>query len=218
METILLHGLGQTADSFSLTARWMGMGGRKWGGARCPSLGSLMQGEASYPALYRGFSDYCAGFDGPLALAGLSLGGMLALDYAIQNPGRVGALALIATPCKTPKKMLAVQDFLFRLMPKGAFKGMGFSKEEVRSLTRSMKDLDFTGGLSSIESPVLLICGKKDEGNLKAMEEMQKRLPDTDLVIFERAGHEVNVDEPERLGDLLIEFFEKAENGKEAEG
>ena len=36
METILLHGLGQTADSFSLTARWMGMGGRKWGGARCP--------------------------------------------------------------------------------------------------------------------------------------------------------------------------------------
>ena len=47
METILLHGLGQTADSFSLTARWMGMGGRKWGGAHCPALGSLMQGEAA---------------------------------------------------------------------------------------------------------------------------------------------------------------------------
>ena len=98
METILLHGLGQTADSFSLTARWMGMGGRKWGGARCPALGSLMQGEAAYPALYRGFSDYCAGFEGPLALAGLSLGGILALDYTIQNPGRVGALVLIAAP------------------------------------------------------------------------------------------------------------------------
>ena len=25
METILLHGLGQTPDSFSLTARWMEM-------------------------------------------------------------------------------------------------------------------------------------------------------------------------------------------------
>ena len=89
-----------------------------------------MQGEAAYPALYRGFSDYCAGFEGPLALAGLSLGGILALDYTIQNPGRVGALVLIAAPYKMPKKMLAVQDFVFRLMPKGAFKGMGFSKEE----------------------------------------------------------------------------------------
>lgn len=211
METILLHGLGQTADSFSLTARWMGMGGRKWGGARCPALGSLMQGEAAYPALYRGFSDYCAGFEGPLALAGLSLGGILALDYTIQNPGRVGALVLIAAPYKMPKKMLAVQDFLFRLMPKGAFKGMGFSKEEVRSLTRSMKDLDFTGGLPSVEAPVLLVCGGKDKQNMPSMEALQKHLPEADLVIFEHAGHEVNVDEPERLGDLLIEFFEKAE-------
>lgn len=211
METILLHGLGQTADSFSLTARWMGMGGRKWGGARCPALGSLMRGEAAYPVLYRGFSDYCAGFEGPLALAGLSLGGILALDYTIQNPGRVGALVLIAAPYKMPKKMLAVQDFLFRLMPKGAFKGMGFSKEEVRSLTRSMKDLDFTGRLLSVEAPVLLVCGGKDKQNMPSMEALQKHLPEADLVIFEHAGHEVNVDEPERLGDLLIEFFEKAE-------
>ena len=69
--------------------------------------------------------------------------------------------------------MLAVQDFLFRLMPKGAFKGMGFSKEEVRSLTRSMKDLDFTGGLPSVEAPVLLVCGGKDKQNMPSMEALQ---------------------------------------------
>lgn len=176
-----------------------------------PGPRSLMQGEAAYPALYRGFSDYCAGFEGPLALAGLSLGGILALDYTIQNPGRVGALVLIAAPYKMPKKMLAVQDFLFRLMPKGAFKGMGFSKEEVRSLTRSMKDLDFTGGASvgrSAGAPRLRREGQAEH----AVDGGAAKTPAGRRPRHIRArGHEVNVDEPERLGDLLIEFFEKAE-------
>lgn len=205
METVLLHGLGQTPESFLITAKWMERE------VRCPSLKELMGEETSYSSLYQGFSAYCDGLNGPLALAGLSLGGILALNYALQNPERVGALALIATPYKMPKGLMTAQDFLFHLMPQSAFKRMGFSKKEVLSLTRSMQDLDFTDGLSSLQPPVLLICGGKDKQNLKIMEELGKRLS-TDLIVLENAGHEVNLAESERLGDLLKEFFQKAEN------
>ena len=205
MKTVLLHGLGQTPESFLITAKWMG------GEVHCPSLKGLMGEEASYSSLYRGFSAYCDGLNGPLALAGLSLGGILALDYALQNPGRVGALALIATPYKVPKGLMTVQDVFFRLLPRSAFQKMGFSKKQVLSLTRSMRNLDFTDQLSSLQPPVMLICGGKDKQNLKRMEKLGQLLS-TDLVVLKNAGHEVNLSESERLGDLLKEFFQKAEN------
>ena len=202
METILLHGLGQAPDSFSITSLWLK-------GAHIPSLRALMAGKADYPSLYQGFAHYCGGVAGPLGIAGVSLGGVLALDYALQNPGKVGALALIATPSQMPKKLLAVQDILFRLMPERMFAKSGFSKSETRALARSMRELDFSGRLGELKMPVLLVCGGKDEGNLKQMREMQKHIA-ADLVILEHAGHEVNLDEPERLGGLLRDFFGKA--------
>ncbi len=90
METILLHGLGQTADSFSLTARWMGMGGRKAGGARCPALGSLMQGEAAYPALYLGSPITARGLRGRWRWRGSPSGGFWRWTIPSKTPGGWG--------------------------------------------------------------------------------------------------------------------------------
>ena len=42
--------------------------------------------EVTYDNLYAAFSDYCNQYDEPIDLCGLSLGGVLALNYAIQYP------------------------------------------------------------------------------------------------------------------------------------
>ena len=96
----------------------------------CPNLPDLVHSkEVTYDNLYAAFSDYCNQYDEPIDLCGLSLGGVLALNYAIQYPKKVRSLVLIATQYKMPKKLLKFQNLLFRFMPKSMFQQMGFRKD-----------------------------------------------------------------------------------------
>lgn len=207
MQTIFLHGLGQTPASWDKTISCLPAGL----GAVCPDLASfLADGPVSYQRLYAGFVRYCGQFPRPVRLCGLSLGGVLALNYAAEHPERVSSMVLAGTQYKMPVKLLKLQNFVFRLMPQKAFAGMGFGKEDFLALSRSMLSLDFSGALGHIDCPALVICGEKDRANRKAAEELAKALPQGELAVVREAGHEVNVDEPEKLAEMLREFFEPA--------
>ncbi|HIY09110.1 MAG TPA: alpha/beta fold hydrolase [Firmicutes bacterium] len=204
MTCVLLHGLGQGPSS--------------WDGVRealpphlpvvCPSLGEWLAGrEAVYADLFRGWEAYASRLDGPLVLCGLSLGGVLALDYTLRHPERVAALALIATPIAMPKTLLTVQNLLFRLLPSSAFAGMGLAKKQALSLCRSMKELDFRRQVGSLSCPVAAICGERDRTNRPAAQELARRVSHARLILLEGAGHEANSDNPLRLGEALGAFF-----------
>ena len=206
MTCVLLHGLGQGPSS--------------WDGVRealpphlpvvCPSLGEWLAGrEAVYANLFRGWEAYASRLDGPLVLCGLSLGGVLALDYTLRHPERVAALALIATPIAMPKTLLTVQNLLFRLLPSSAFAEMGLAKKQALSLCRSMKELDFRQQVGSLSCPVAAICGERDRTNRPAAQELARRVPHARLILLEGAGHEANRDNPLRLGEALGAFFTK---------
>ena len=132
---------------------------------------------------------------------------MLALHYAIDHEDGVRSLVLIAPQVKMPKTLLKIQNAVFRLMPDSAFQKMGFAKRDFIHLTRSMTDLDFSGGLAAVTCPVLVLCGVKDNVNRKAAEELTARLPNARMLLVEGAGHEVNVDAPQKLAELLDEFY-----------
>ena len=139
MDLVLLHGLGQTPASWDGVLAAMDPGAR----ACCPDLPALLRGrEAVYPVLYQALSTQLETLPGPLDLGGLSLGAVLALHYALDHPDRVRALALAAPQIAMPRRLLAVQDLVFRLLPQGAFGGTGFSKADFRRLTASMAELD----------------------------------------------------------------------------
>ena len=123
MKTIFLHGLGQDCKSWERTAAAMGNGGDVY----CPSLPDMLLGkEVCYANLYQTLEEYCEPFNEPFCLCGLSLGGILALHYAIAHSDRVAALVLIGTQYQMPKRLLKLQNILFRCMPNAAFQGMGF--------------------------------------------------------------------------------------------
>lgn len=67
-----------------------------------------------------------------------------------------------------PRLLIDCQNLLFRCMPDRSFGGMGISKSDAITLTRSMRSLDFTEQLSEIVCPVAILCGQKDWVNLKA--------------------------------------------------
>lgn len=108
MKQIYVHGLGQTSDSWTKTIDIL----QTTDYSLCPNLPDLVHSkEVTYDNLYAAFSDYCNQYDEPIDLCGLSLGGVLALNYAIQYPKKVRSLVLIATQYKMPKKLLNFKIF-----------------------------------------------------------------------------------------------------------
>ncbi len=170
----------------------------------CPDLVEGVKNEnVNYKNLYHAFSGLCDKFDESIDLCGISLGGVLALNYAIERPEKIKLLVLIATPYKMPKMLLKLQNICFRLMPKSMFWQMGFEKKDYIGLCSSMMELDFTDRLYNISCPVMIVCGEKDNANKKAAKELVTLLKDARLEIISGAGHEVNVEAPDKLGKLL---------------
>lgn len=203
MKNILLHGLGQRAASWDKTLAGLNVGAER------PGLAELMGNEVSYPVLYKGFCDYCAQFPEKVNLCGLSLGGVLALNYAAEHPDRVNSLVLIAAQYKMPKALLRLQNALFRFAPNSSFKETGFGKADFIALSKSMMSLDFGADLEKITCPTAVMIGEKDKPNRKAAEKMSGKIRGCEFHIIENSGHEVNVDAPERLAELLNGFWKR---------
>jgi pimeloyl-ACP methyl ester carboxylesterase len=146
MRYIFIHGLGQKPSSWDKIVALMGENVQ----AVCPDLFTLISDrEITYANLYHSFSDYCNSYAEPLNLCGLSLGGVLALNYAIDNPAKVQSLTLIAAQYKMPKTLLRIQNIIFKIMPGSVFTKMGFRKKDFIALASSMIDLDFSDKLKS---------------------------------------------------------------------
>ena len=204
MRYIFIHGLGQTPDSwnqvvFQLNASTSSL---------CPNLAELLAGKkATYQNLYSSFSKLCNELDHRVSLCGLSLGGVLALHYAIDHPEKVESLVLTAAQYKMPKKRLRFQNALFRFMPKSMFQQMGFGKESFLTLCSTMMALDFTESLQKVSCPTLLVCGEKDRADKRASMELEKRLSHATFKSIDGAGHEVNVESPEELAKAIATTF-----------
>ena len=185
MIKVFIHGLGQNASSWERTNEER----RRQDKVLCPELTELLKGKKiNYENLYKGFSEYCDSISEPLDLCGLSLGGILALNYAVNHPERVHSLALIAAQYKMPNLLLKFQNAMFRFMSDSMFRQMGFRKKEFIELSRSMMTLDFTGELKKIKCPVFVLCGEKDTANKKASVWLSKCLKQAEFQLIEDAG------------------------------
>lgn len=204
---IFLHGFGHKAASWNKTTSYM----TDSKDILCPDLSLLLEGkETSYENLYSSFVTYCNKIDGQIHLCGLSLGGILALNFTLDFPQKVKSLVLIATPHKVQKGVLGFQNLIFRLLPKSIFEAMAFSKDDTFALVKNMKNLDFTDRVKNIKCPALILCGNKDSANLKSAEYLSQNIDNSQLKVIENTGHVVNEENPEALAEILTEFYSSA--------
>lgn len=204
LNCILLYGLGQTSSSWNETIQTLN---KDWN-IFCPDLSDWILGkQPCYDTLYKAFEKYCEQFDDTLCLVGLSLGGILAMQYSIEHSEKVKSLVLIGTQYKMPKRLLKLQNVLFHLMPDSEFSKMGFQKSDFISLCKSMMDLDFSHHLKDIRCKVLVVCGEKDKANKSASLQLAELIPDAEFITISGAGHEVNIDCPSELSENLNNFF-----------
>ncbi len=201
---IFVHGLGQSSSSWDETASLLS----KDIESACISLFSeVAEEEITYKNLYHKFKEYCKQETEPLNLCGISLGAVLSLNYAIDYPAKVRSLILIAPQYKMPRLLLRLQNMLFLILPEAYFKKDGFTKKGLIRLTNSMLDLKFEDKLSSILCKTLIICGEKDTANKRAAISLKRKIPTANLRLVKNAGHEVNVEAPYRLADILNSFY-----------
>ena len=203
---IYVHGSGHKATSWEKTISYM----TNNEDIVCPNLSSILEGkEASYENLYSSFVKYCNEFDGQIHLCGLSLGGILALNFALDFPQKVKTLVLIGTPYKVPKVAFSFQNIIFRFLPKSIFETMAFDKKNTFALGDTMKNLDFSDRVKNIKCPTLILCGKKDSANMKSADYLSQSIRSAELKIIENTGHVVNEENPKALADILNEYYLK---------
>ena len=200
MTYVFIHGLRQTSSSWDKVIAHLPADIQIYR----PCLSALVKGkQPAYENLYDAFENECSSMEMPLCLCGISLGAILALQYTRNHPQKVKSLMLIAPQYKMPGFLLGIQTIVFRVLPPAAFGAAGFSKRDMIALTTSMKKIDFTPFLNEITCPVFIVCGQKDRANQKAARILANTVPNASLSFVENAGHEVSIDAPEALADLM---------------
>lgn len=80
MKTVLLHGLGQTAQDWKEVVQQLSISD-----GDCPELFSSAEDEISYSQILGDLEQRYSEVKEPLRICGLSLGALLAIDFAIRH-------------------------------------------------------------------------------------------------------------------------------------
>jgi len=162
-------------------------------------------------------------------LAGFSLGGYLASEFAAHCPEKTCGLVLIGASA-IPKGLVCVPyhilAFLYRLIDSKWLERRdirrwrarygaeiaepviksGFYHSVVPSLEKEIQGRDFLTGLTTYSKPVLIMNGEKDLLFRKDENLYHKSIPDSRLITIENAGHICNIEARESFNHHLLQF------------
>lgn len=173
------------------------------------------------------------------ALAGLSMGGYVALEIMRQAPERILALALLDTSARpdTPIALekrsevieqaeINYQSVIDELMPKQLHPahlddialvnliaemaiGLG-NKIFIRQQRAIAGRIDSIPSLSLIKCPTLVLCGREDAITpIGLHQEMVSEIEGAGLIIVDKSGHLSAVEQPTRVNEALTQWLAK---------
>ncbi len=206
MINILIHGLGQNNQSWNEVKKHLNNDGIL---VEIPNLYCLNNKSVTYSNLYNNFENILNNYQDKLNLCGLSLGGIIALEYAKRHPEKVNSLVLIGTPYKISKVLFTIQNIIFKFMPESTFKNIGISKQDFCRLFNSLQNINLVKNLENINCPTLLMCGTKDKANIKSLKQLNKKIKNSQVNLINASGHEVNIDNPNELYLKVSEFWKQ---------
>jgi pimeloyl-ACP methyl ester carboxylesterase len=183
----------------------------------------------------------------PAHVVGLSMGGMIAFQFATDFPASVRTLTIINSgPQLIPRTFkehmgLAVRKFISRFFGPKAIAGILapklFPRPDQEALRRqfierlAMNDKDaylatlkaligwsVIDRIGTIKVPTLIIHAERDYTPLAAKEAYAKLLPDAQLVVVEGAGHALPIEDPQKVFPVLHEFLERHTRRSSAAG
>ncbi|NLA11519.1 MAG: alpha/beta hydrolase [Firmicutes bacterium] len=196
-----------------------------------PGHGASGGNPAAEIALYREFiHDFSAALGlNEFILAGHSMGGAIALDYALHYGESITGLILVgsgarlrvAPPflelCRAGTVPPELIDFAYS--PAAPAELLEAARQEMAAVPPQTYLADFTAcnsfdcmeRLAEITRPVLLICGEADMMTpLKYSRHLKEQLPRAELVEVKGAGHMVMLEAPQQVNDAIASFLRKS--------
>lgn len=174
---------------------------------------------------------------GPFALAGLSMGGYVALEIMRVAPERILGLALLDTnaradsPESTENRRKAMAraetdfhgvlgDMLPKLVAPGQLDDMNITARLMtmgedagvavfkRQQEAIIGRIDSRPSLAQIRCPTLVLCGREDVITpVPLHEEMAEAIPGAQLVVLEGCGHISTLARPDMVSDALRQWL-----------
>lgn len=78
----------------------------------------------------------------------------------------------------------------------------------------AQKNANVINSLPNIKVPALVVVGSEDQPFLAASDYMTKKIPGCQKVVIPHAGHAVNIDQPERFNDAILQFLSSVTKDK----
>jgi proline iminopeptidase len=79
------------------------------------------------------------------------------------------------------------------------------------AIVGTLRDWDVTDRLGEIDVPTLITCGEHDEMRPSHAADMQRRMPNAELEVFQGASHVTMAEVPDAYRARLNEFFDRVE-------
>lgn len=190
------------------------------------SGGSSSDSIESYREFIRAFSECLLGH--PFFLAGHSMGGAVALDFALNYPDRLAGLVLMGTGSRLRVLPAIIEAFGsgsvpdnmagFMYRPGTPAEVIKAAEEEIKNTGPSVFYSDFTacdkfdvsGRLGEINVPALVMTGEKDVLTpVKYGKFLADNIKNAAFEIIEDAGHMLMIEQPSAVNTLLLNFLNK---------
>jgi len=164
-------------------------------------------------------------------MVGHSLGGAIALSFAISYPQVLKGLILIATGAKLKvfpqllegilkdkeKTLREITNFAFsskadkKLLDYQYNESLKCSSEVIYKDFFACDNFNVMNTINSISLPTLIICGKEDALTPpKYAEFLQKQIKNSTLVLIEDSGHVPLLERPEEVNNAIEKFIKQA--------
>ncbi len=227
---VLLHGMLGGLSNWSPTVRALAAGGYRVLTPLLPVYDLPLRKTS-----VRGLADHVRAFVealglAPVVLVGNSLGGQVALFYALEHPDAVASLVLSGASGIYERRMGTStmrrkdRDFIRERAAVTFYDPVHVTDELVDEMyalvndrpravrlikmARSSKNETLTERLGSVTVPILLIWGRDDEITPPDVaREFSERLPNAQLHFIDRCGHAPMMERPEAFNRLMLDFL-----------
>lgn len=237
---VLLHGLGSAGEAWQLQFQPLAEMGLRVLAPDMPGFG--WSPWAGGPVSVKRMADLMAAFvEGagakPAHVVGISMGGTVALQLALDYPDMVRSLVLVNTFAHLrPRSLNEWVYFLARMviarlvgperqadmvarriLPRPEHEEaramlrrhiLQADKNVYRGMMGALFRFDVRSRLHEIRVPTLVITGSEDNTVAPSIqEEMARAIPTAKHVVIEGAGHAVIAEAPEKFNEVLVSFL-----------